>query len=182
MKKLVVFNLIGKDNMLLIPSGLPIIFSWNGTGEVFNEMLANESFKNLIYEKCLSIEQYSYAKISYFTLDVKSEKYEEKNIKIQDAFKLEDIRTINNDKIAFEYICKVLMDVFEYSTQKKYLPKTNETDIDVIFNIYKEIKENIGNKLSDYSLRQYIVSELQSKYRLSQDNIKYIMKIYDSTL
>lgn len=179
MKTLVVFNLIGKDRKLLLPINTPIIFSWTGQDKVFNEMKTNDKFVDYIYQTCLTTSQYTYSKISYFTLTVESEKYEEKTIKVQDIFKLEDIK--DNNKLILNYIYEIFEYILKFSCNKTFDNK-NEPTIDIIFNIYREIKETLNNKLSDYSLRQYVVSELQTKYKLSQDNIAYTMKIYDSMI
>jgi len=159
------------DNKLLNPTKMPILFYWDGNGNLFDELLKEESFINLINDKCLNIAMFTKTILSCFYFKDENEQYTEFESDIQ------NIIEINSD-LSYDYIISICMKLYKLSMKKEFenFNKLNRSDL--IKDIFIQIKSKYKNKFNVESFLNYVRSELQEQYNLNQHNSDIIINTY----
>ena len=174
MEYLVTINIISSNNTLLNPTNTPILYYWNGEDKQLENTLSKDSnFIEFFNSKCDNIEEYGKSKLSYFIYNINTEEIESnKELYIQKIFPLSDIK---NYKIADLYIFDIFNKLFQVSLHKSYIASKLDKR-ELIREMYDELQNKYIDKISDKTLRQYIGSQLNQVYNLSEENTKFVLK------
>ena len=184
MNYLVAFNIISaKNDKLLNPSDVPVLFYWNEETEndLSKDLVNDENFKNYIDDYCINIKEYSGSHISYLKYNIKTEELTQDTLFVQDVYKLTNISI--GKKLALQYLLDIFKYLYHYATKEIYMyDNDKKADIDVLLDIYNILKERNQTKILPETVRNYVRSELQQKYLLHNDNIEYILSQYDEII
>lgn len=159
------------NNKLLNPSNVPILFYWDGNGNLINEIIKDESFLSLIIKKCFNLEMYTNSILSYFYFKDENETYTEHEINIQ------DIINVNSD-LSYQYITSICLKLYKLSMKKEFNNINKLENIELIKDIYSQIKTKYQNKFNVNSFINYVRSELQEQYNLNSNNSDIIINTY----
>lgn len=182
MNKIVSLNFIktNSDNSIeyLNPNKFPIMFFWNGNDTVIQEMSNNEEFIELIITKYCTTDNYSLTNIYLTDYNIDEDSYEQHQIEIQRFITLaaEELK-----QLSYKYIEEILLNLYKTSMKDEYKLLV-ESDIDNIINIYTILKDKYKTRISPETLKNYILSQLQQKYKLTESNCEEIIRLYDEII
>ena len=179
MNQLVAFNIISGDK-LLNPTNVPVLYYWNNEdGNLSDDLINDENFKNFIEDTCLNVNEYAKSKISYFKYDMSTEAYAQDVMIVQKVYSLSKI---NGKHLALSYLIEIFKYLYKYAIKEDYDVKNDTPAIDILLDIYNILKERNQKKILPETVRNYVRSELQQKYKLNEDNIEYILSSYDEII
>lgn len=181
MNYLVSLNIISGNEKLLNPSYVPILYYWDEQSNKLEEDLSkDEAYINYIEDHCFNIKDYGEAKISYFKYNIQSEEIEQNTFIIQHHHLL--YMSDKGKSLAIEYLVAIFKYLYQYAIKKEYDVKEDQTNIDIIIDIYNILKERNQKKILPETVRNYVMSELQQKYKLSPKNMDFVLKQYDDII
>lgn len=156
---------IVKDNVLQYKN-FPIIFYWNGTDDVILNIKENDKFKAIV-EKYLNSNDYD--SVSLYLTYVNVDKYNEKEIKLQDIYPLTECEVSYNN-----VILNIFYDVYYKVFKKQYeIPIDDFGYNDILFDIYEDIQNRLN--ISKQTFINYVRSKLDEKTKLTYSNKEYIL-------
>lgn len=176
MNSIICLNIIGKDNKLINPNGIttPILYSWANEDDLFSTMRKDEGFYEYLSNVCFNMNNYQYVKMCFIKYDIQNDTFENNEYIIQNEYKLKDIE--DNNTFYLDYIVEILKGLYNYSIKKEYIINDKEmTKLDIILNIYTELKNKFEKRILSETFINYVRSELQQKYSLNSDNTEYIV-------
>ena len=182
MKKLISINFIKTNNknnsICLNPDNYPIIFYWDGTMTIFDALVEDLGFINLLKSQYCTVDNYSNINLYMNEFDIEEESYSQEILELQSKLPLSlDILQY----LAYKYIETILLDLYKISIKEEYKLLV-ESDIDNIVNIYTILKDRYKERINPETLKNYILSQLQQKYQLNQTNCDYVIKIYSDII
>ena len=181
MSKIISLNFIKNQNnqiSYLNPNNFPILFYWNGSNTIYDEMKNNHEFIDLILDKFCNISNYTQTMIYISDYDIENEQYSQYIISIQEFYPIKQ-NLLNN--LGYIYIEQILLDLYKITMKEEYKLLV-ESIIDNILNIYTILKDKYQERINPITLQKYILSELQQKYLLTSDNCNYIIKLYNDII
>ena len=182
MSKIVSLNFIKQDNknnsICLNPSNYPILYYWDGQETIFEAMIKDDSFINLLTTQYCTVDNYSNINIYMNEFDLDNNSYNQEIIELQKQMPL-TIDILQN--LAYSYIETILIDLHKISIKEDYKLLV-ESHIDNIINIYTILKSKYKERISQETLKQYILSQLQQKYKLNNLNCEHIIKLYNDII
>lgn len=143
-------------NTLVNPSKQPILFYWDGTGDLQEIIRTDETIQNIFKESCFTYDDFLTASINYFRFDYVDgeEKYIEENIEISSCIKLNEMKEdiwVNEVKPHFDFL-------YTKSFNETYVFNENiKEDFKIIVN---KLKEKYPEKVSTKTILNYIRSKL----------------------
>lgn len=182
MDYLVSLNIISSTGKLLNHSNVPILFYWDNDDETTleNKIFEYKDWQNYIEDVCLNIKEYAESKISYFKYNIKSESIEQNTFNIQHYYLLQN--SDRGKKLSLEYLVAIFKYLYKYALKEEYKESEDQSYIDIIIDIYHILKERNQKKILPETVRNYILSELQQKYKLSVKNMDYVLLQYDNII
>ena len=182
MDYLVSLNIISSTGKLLNYSNVPILFYWDNDDETLfeNKIFEYKDWQNYIEDVCLNIKEYAESKISYFKYNIKSESIEQNTFNIQHYYLLQ--YSDRGKKLSLEYLVAIFKYLYKYALKEEYKENEDQSYIDIIIDIYHILKERNQKKILPETVRNYILSELQQKYKLSVKNMDYVLTQYDNII
>lgn len=172
--KLFAFNILSSQGTLFNPTSIPILYEYTDkqNEDLYDSMTQNEGFKYIIDTKCMNIKEYAFSKISMLIYDIDTEEYSDNVEYIQDIYKV-------SNELADEYILDIFKYLHKYSLKTDY-ESNLESSIDIIIDIYSKLIEKFKTKINKTTLKEYIRSQLQQKYKLNSDNVNKIIERYEN--
>ena len=182
MSKIISLNFIKQDeknnSICLSPSNYPILYYWNGQESVFDAMIHDDGFINLLTTQYCTVDNYSNINIYMNEFDLDSNIYNQEIIELQKQMPL-TLEILQS--LSYSYIETILIDLHKISIKEDYKLLV-ESHIDNIINIYTILKSRYKERISQETLKQYILSQLQQKYKLNSSNCEHIIKLYDDII
>ena len=182
MDYLVSLNIISATGKLLNRSNVPILYYWDNDDiiDLENKLFENKDWRNYIDDTCLNIKEYAESKIAYFKYNILTESIEENSFTIQHYYLLRDSES--GKKLGLKYLVSIFKYLYKYALKEEYKIEDDQSNIDVIIDIYHILKERNQKKILPETVRNYILSELQQKYKLSTKNMDYVLEQYDDII
>lgn len=168
---------------LLNPSNVPLLFYWNGDGEIKNYFINDDKLRNHIVLNTFNVNNYTYTSICYFyfTYDAdENEKYLEDYCNIQDLF---SFSSMNNDEAIFfyDYLIKYFNTLYQKAFKLDYTPEMT-FDVDgMIRDMFDQIQKKYPSKFSKETLFNYIRHQLKND-NMTSNNIDFILEKLDVIL
>ena len=172
--KFIAFNILSSQGTLFNPTSIPILYEYiDEQGEdLYASMTHNDAFNDLINTTCMNIKEYPYSKISMVLYDDNTGIYSDNVTYIQDIYNI-------TNELADEYLLDIFKYLYKYSLKTDYESKF-ELAMDMIIDIYSRLIERFKSKINKTTLKEYIRSQLQQKYKLNTDNTDKIIERYES--
>jgi len=168
---------------LLNPSNVPLLFYWNGDGEIKNYFINDDKLRNHIALNTFNVNNYTHTSICYFyfTYDENgNEKYLEDYCNIQDLF---SFNSMNNDEAIFfyDYLIKYFNTLYQKAFKLDYTPEMT-FDVDgMIRDMFDQIQKKYPSKFSKETLFNYIRHQLKND-NMTSNNIDFILEKLDVIL
>ena len=182
MAKIVSLNFIKNDDknnsICVSPSNYPILYYWDGQETVFDAMIEEIGFVELLTTQYFTLENYSNISIYMNEYNLDNNEYDQEIVELQKKLPL-TLDILHN--LAYTYIETILIDLYKISMKEDY-KLIVESHIDNIINIYTILKDKYKERISQETLKQYILSQLQQKYKLNNFNCEYVIKLYNDIL
>lgn len=176
---LVAINITQFDK-LLNNSTVPILFYWNGEGDIIDAITQNESFMNYIKERCMTINNYTKSKMSYFFFKYDSEDKEQYS---ENVSNIQDVFAINlNEPFMLEYLITIFKQMHGDFMKAKYDDQTMFNTSDVVVEIYDTIQQKFPNRFIKESVVNYVRSELKKKYLLNDINTNSVIDFLENII
>ena len=170
-------NIVNDDKTLLYKN-YPLVFYWNGENDAVDEIKNDESFKNAIDE---FIGNEYYWRTELYIVSVNKDIYNEKEIKIQELYPLDEI---DLEKYGFnKMILNIFYDIYQKVFNKKYeIPIDNMSFENILSDIYEEIQKKLDRKISLKTFINYILSVFDEKTKLNYSNKKVLINLIENIL
>lgn len=186
-QSLVAINLT-TNNKLENPNEVPILFYWNGEGDLKETIFSDLEFLTLVKSNVLTFQKYAIAKVSWFYFkgsdNEDDEIYYDEILNIQDNLTLESL--CKDDPMCtfwHEYIKSHFAYLYQCSFKSLYtFDPIPDNFNDEIIDIYKKLKERNPNKIIKSTVINYIRLELSKTNNLNKDNIEFLMNKLDEIL
>lgn len=179
---LISINIYNKETKELYNNdGVPILYYWNGEGDLLQSILDDKQFRDKYVNKINSIDIYNNIKMSYFYFcydEEGNEKYVDNSVLLSDYISLNSFESYS---IVLKTIIYHLYELYSKAFNKSY-EKVNVFNEDIIENIYDEIKDKYKEKLLKNTLINWVRSEINKKEKLSEENENYTIDILTNIL
>ncbi len=153
---------------------IPLLYYWNGEGDLLKNILNDKKFKNTYLDK-INLDTYKYLQLAYFYFkydENDNEQYVENIIKFFDYISLSEFDSKN---IVYELIVKYMFELYKISMKLDY-KDTKVYNEEIIIDIYKQIKDKYKEKLNRITFLNWIRNELITKEQLNNNNTNYIIE------
>ena len=120
---LVAINVYEKSTNKLLNKviGVPLLFYWDGEGDLFKTILNNQDFKNN-YLNFDNYKDYLNCEIGYFYFkfneDNGNEEYLDSKYSIHEYYHFSDF---DNDSLCIDLLCQKMLDLYKVSVKKDYV-------------------------------------------------------------
>jgi len=172
---LVAINIYDQNtNVLINKSLVPILFYWNGKGDLLNNILNDEKFKENYLNSILDFDTFRNLEMSYFYFELQEdgkEAYSDHVILISEHVKLKDF---NSDQIIYNLIIPHFYNLYKKALKEDY-DETKVFNDDIIIEIYRKIKDKYQEKIEKSTLVNWIRSELINTNKIDSSNTNYII-------
>lgn len=173
---LVAINIYDQNtNVLYNNSLIPILFYWNGKGNLLDSILNDDKFKKNYLDTISSYEVYRNLVMGYFHFELQddgTEAYEDTAILISEHVQLKDFAS---DQIIFELVIPHLYELYNKALKQEY-GDTKVFNQEIIIDIYKKIKVKYQSKFEKSTFINWVRSELINKDKIDSNNTNYIIK------
>jgi len=159
------------NNTLLNPTNVPILFYWDGVGNLFDCIIKDPKFTDIIKEKCFNFEMFSKSKITCFYFKDDTEEYTEFESDIQDILDI-------NSELSYEFMIKICLKLYKVSMKSEFNNFNKLENDELIKDIYLQIKSKYKKKFNNESFLNYVRSELQTQYNINNHNSDIIINTY----
>ena len=148
----------------------PILYYWNGKGDVIDTIIRNDSIINLA-KKTINDEQ-TYSNCSFrfvsFNLDSENEEYIEKRILFQDCF---DVHIF--EQVVKTTINNIAKEIYKEVFNADYSNQSNCNSI--IYDVYSKVSLMYKDNLNFETFVNFVRKKLQQMTKLNQKNIQNII-------
>ena len=173
---LVAINIYNKDTKELYNNKeTPILYYWNGDGDLLQCILNDKQFKDNYISKINNIDIYCNMKMSYFYFcydEDNNEQYVDNSVLLSDYISL---NSFDSYSIVLKIIINHLYDLYSKAFNGKSYEKLNVFNEDIIIDIYDEIKNKYKERLLKNTLINWVRSEISKKEKLNEENENYII-------
>ena len=185
---LVAINVIGLNGKLLNNKNIPLLFYWDGEGDIKDSLKSNSEFIEFLNNNVINFEHYTYAQISlcYFKSDEnKNETYADLVFNVQDVFLLS---YFNENTLYKTYLLHHFLYLYESAYHEKYPNKIGLSPIDsldindVILDIYDKVQEKYPKRVIKSTVINYIKQELENTNCLNKDNVNLVITKLENLL
>ena len=179
---LVAINIYDQNtNVLINKSLVPILFYWNGKGDLVNCILNDNKFKENYLDTILDYETFRNLEMSYFHFELQedgTEAYSDTAILISEHVQLKDF---NSDQIIYQLIIPHFYELYKKALKEEY-EETKVFNKDIIIEIYKQIKDKYQEKIEKSTIINWVRSELINKDKIDSNNTNYIINKLNNIL
>lgn len=162
------------DSEQKIINKIPLLYYWNGEGDLLMSILKDKFFKANHLDK-INLDEYKHLQLAYFYFkydEENNEQYVENIINIFDYLDLSEFDSIN---IVYESIIKYMFELYKLSMKLDY-KDTKVYNEEIIIDIYRQIKDKYKEKLNKVTFLNWIRNELINKEQLNNNNTNYIIE------
>lgn len=168
-----------KTNVLLSPH-VPLIFDWNGEGDILSEIHKDSNFFNFLKENVFNIKEYSWAVLcfGYFSRegnDNKKDNFKDVSMSLQIEYSLEYLDK-NGINLSEKYLIDIYKDLYKRAFNEDYVLNDKHTLIDNIVNIHNLIHAKYADQFLDITEINYVRSVLQKKFDLHDVQLDYLIQ------
>lgn len=173
---LVSINIYDKESKKLYNKSLvPLLFYWNGEGELLNNIINDKKFINEYLNNIIEYKDFINLEMSFFYFKINEnneEEYSDKSILISDYIKLNEF---SSNQIIYNLIIPYFYELYEKAIGNKY-EKLNVFNKEIILDIYRQIKDKYKEKLYKKTFVNYIRSKLNEQKNINSYNINFIIE------
>lgn len=172
---LVAINIYNKDTKELYNNKeTPILYYWNGEGDLLQSILNDKQFKDNYINKINNIDVYCNMKMSYFYFCFSGgdELYIDNSVLLSDYVPLSSIESYS---IVLKTIINHLYDLYSKAFNGKSYDKLKVFNEDIIIDIYDEIKNKYKERLLKNTVINWVRSEINKQENLNEENENYII-------
>lgn len=155
--------------------GYPIIFYWDGESDMIKDIKNDPDFYNIVKDNCLNRSNNytgSFLKIIYVNNFGDHISHKEETIPIQDLYPLEKIE---DSYLWIGHVFSILTNLYKDVYKKDFVNSESYNKTLLIPYLYKEIRACTNKDLSNDTITNYIMMELNDSGEFSQRNIRYII-------
>lgn len=168
------------DKELRTLNKVPLLYYWNGNGNLLECILYDNSFKEKYLDK-ISLETFKHLQLAYFYFkydENDNEQYIENIINISEYLDLSKFESIN---MIYELIIKYMFKLYNIALKEDYedVKIYNE---EIIIDIYNRIKNKYEDKFNKNTFLNWIRKELINKEDLTNNNTNYIINLLNKIL
>jgi len=176
-------NVVNFKNMKLLSKPVPLIFDWNGEGEILSEIQKDPNFCDYLNEIVFNIENYStsFLCFGYFSRqgdDNSKDSFKDNQIKVQIAYPL-DFLDEKGIHLADEYLFDIYKDLYRHAFNKEYVEDESKSIVESIINIHNLIHAKYGDKFIKQTELNYARSVMNKKWGLHDAQINYVVTKLD---
>ena len=185
---LVSINITHHDTVLMNTDQIPLLYYWDGeTNDLINDIVSSEYISQFINTNICTCDIYDTAKLSYFTYEIdeqNNEQYANHTVMIQTVLPLYRISTPLYLKYALTVFNKIYHNAFnvDFTASDTYDNVLMNNDESRITEIYKQVKQKYGTRISLKTLLEYMRSQLSENTHLSVENINFIYEKIETLL
>ena len=169
-----------KNNILLNNTLVPILYYWNGEGDLIKNIINDKSFRSQYITSIKTYEEYINRSIYYFFFkfneDTGDEEYTDKSFKISELISFSDL----NDSMVLSLLSEKMKELYKTSLHKDFSNNSFD-DVTIIKEIYKELKSLYGDRVQILTLVNYIRSKL-TENGLNSENSYYTINLLKEIL
>jgi hypothetical protein len=175
----VAINITDGTNRLLNPKSQPILFWWDGTSSLRQDILTDGDFiKAFTRQECLA--DYAHVKASWFRF--LHGEYTEEEVPLQDAFTLEQLTDMGHAEVWEDIADRHLAYLWECSFGKP----DGFTDDDTFYRharrVYAEIERRNPDRVTRETVVKYIFREATVTDGLNEENAAYVQAHLEDAL
>ena len=182
---LVSLNIINTtNNTLLNKTQYPILFYWDGEGELVESLKTQNNFIDYVYDVCLNINNYSDSSIKMFHYaynDNDEDIYNEYDVSVQDLIPLSSLTDIYISFV-YTYIYLIFKGLYNQSLKKDFEDNDDMSLIDKIKLMYNTIQNKFSARFVKSTVTKYVMSQLDETYHLNKNNIEYLMDEFSKNI
>lgn len=162
------------ENQQKIINKIPLLFYWNGEGNLLSNILKDESFIRKYLDK-INLDAYKHLQLAYFYFKYDEENNEQYVDNIINLFDYLDLSKFDSKNIVYELITKYMFELYKISMGSNYgdVKIYNE---EIIIDIYNQIKDKYKDKLNKNTFLNWVRNELINKEQLTNNNTNYIIE------
>lgn len=185
---LVSINITHHDTVLMNTDQIPLLYYWDGeTNDLINDIVSSEYISQFINTNICTCDIYDTAKLSYFTYEIdeqNNEQYANHTVMIQTVLPLYRISAPLYLKYALIVFNKIYHNAFnvDFTASDTYDNVLMNNDESRITEIYKQVKQKYGTRISLKTLLEYMRSQLSENTHLSVENINFIYEKIETLL
>jgi hypothetical protein len=176
---LVSINVFHEEQQKII-NKIPLLYYWNGEGDLLMNILNDESFKTKHLDK-INLDTYKHLQLAYFYFKYDEENNEHYIENIVNVFDYLDLSKFDSINIIHELIVKYMFEVYKMSMKVEY-SHTKVYNDEIIIDIYTQIKDKYKEKLNKQTFINWIRNELITKEQITNNNSNYIIGILENIL
>ena len=178
---LVSINVINeKTNTLLNLSQVPILYYWNGEGDLIKSIINDKSFKDQYIYPIRTYNDYNNRLICFFHFkfndETGDEEYYDTGVSIKEYFPLSEL----DKNITLDLLQNKMIDLYKISINQDFVITSQDKE-ETIKQIYTKLKSLFGERVQQKTLVNYIRSIL-SKEDLNSENSYYAINILENIL
>jgi len=171
---------IYRDDEEKIINKIPLLYYWNGEGDLLINILSDKQFKEKYLDK-ISLDSAKHLQLGYFYFKYDqddNEQYIENIINIYDYLDLSKFDSLN---VIYELIKKHMFRLYKLSMKEDYddVKVFNE---EIIIDIYNKIKNKYKERVNKTTFINWIRNELITKDNLNNKNTNYIINILNNII
>lgn len=167
---------------LLQKSKTPLLFYWNGEGDLSDAICKTEGFEEYVWKSdILHTDRYTYATVnSVFYNDV-NDQHKEQSASLQDVLKLKDISEARNI-FWLHYLSDIFKELYAKGAGHEWQDPQYRSIGEQVVLMYNELQEKYPKKFVKSSVLNYFRSQLIKKYLMSQENSQWCVDQLDKIL
>ena len=170
---LVSINIFHEHQQKII-NKIPLLFYWNGEGDLLTNIFRDESFIKKYLDK-INLDAYKHLQLAYFYFTYDENDEEQYVDNIINIFDYLDLSIFDSKNIVYELIIKHMFNLYKISMGISY-DDTKIYNDEIIIDIYNQIKSKYQDKLNKNTFLNWIRNELIIKEELTNNNTNFIIE------
>ena len=169
---------IYRDDEEKIINKIPLLYYWNGEGDLLTSILSDKQFKEKYLDK-ISLDNAKHLQIGYFYFKYDEDDNEQYIENITNIYDYLDLSNFDSLNMIYELIKKHMFELYKLSMKEDYddVKVFNE---EIIIDIYNKIKNKYKERLNKTTFVNWIRNELITKDNLNNKNTNYIIGILNN--
>jgi len=174
---LVSINIYRNDEFKII-NKIPLLYYWNGEGDLLECILSDKQFKEKYLDK-ITLDDAKHFQLGYFYFKYDENDNEQYTENIVDIYDYLDLSKFDSLNMTYELVIKHMFELYKLSMKVDY----NDVKVfneEIIIDIYKKIKDKYKERLNKTTFINWIRNELITKDNLNNKNTNYIINILNN--